>query len=107
MKNKAIALSILLFASGAAFAQSLLNSAGQSLEGAAQNQAEDAAKQKALQAAPSGVQQGYQTLEADKDKAQQLKSTLDAAPSTPGGAVNAAEGQVKQKAAGKALDLMH
>lgn len=106
MKNKAILLSILLLASGAAFAQSLLNSAGQSLEGAAQNQAEDAAKQKALQAAPSGVQQNIQTLQTDKDQAQQLKGTLDAAPSTPGGAVDAVEGQAKQKAAGKALDLL-
>lgn len=113
MQNKIIILCSLLLVSGAVPAQqSLLNSAAQTLEsaqGVEQNlnnapallkqQAEGAALQKLDQAVPVEALQGIET-------ANQLKSKADSLPTSTDTAVNAVEGQAKQKAAEKALDLL-
>lgn len=112
MKNNIIMLCIFMLASGTAYSQSLLNPAGQSIEGAAKNQLENSAEQKLLQSAPSGVQQGLQEIEAGKAKLQQLQQlqgTPSAAPTSTGltgGIENAVQGQVKQNAEEKALNLL-
>ena len=112
MQKIAILISSLLLVSGNVLAQqSLFDTANQTLDKAQdanavvngtpaslQDQAEQSAKDKLYQAAPGELQQGVQTYDA----AQQLKSSVP----TPGGAANAVEGQVKQKAAEKLLDSL-
>ena len=113
MKNIAILFGSLLLASTAAMAQSSLLDAAQTLQNtqnavdsvktapeALKSGAEDAAKQKLIQATPSEVTQGVETVN-------KVKSATDAAPKSTGAAVNAVEGKAKQKAAEKALDLLH
>ncbi|WP_347988227.1 hypothetical protein [Methylomonas sp. AM2-LC] len=111
MRNKAIILSSLLFlASGNSMAQSFLNSATQAVE--------NAGEQAVVNAAPAPVQQGVNAI----NQAQQLNNLSNGAtgltnatglpttvtPPTPtaSGVVNAVEGEAKQEAAQKALNLL-
>jgi hypothetical protein len=73
----------------------------------AQDAVKDAAQQKLEQAVPAEAKQGLETLKAGKESALDLKGKVDAAPKSTGEAVDLVKGKAKQKAAGKALDLLN
>lgn len=74
------------------------------------DQAQDAVKgavqEKVDQAVPAEAKQGVETLKAGKEAATDLKGKVDAAPKTPGEAAAVVKDKAKEKAAGKALDLL-
>jgi hypothetical protein len=131
MKNKVILISLLIASSSVLAEQSVATSAtpaatvesveatGQPLEkanavknateaapAAAQDQttgvAKEAAKAKVDEATPAQVKQGAETLKKGKKTAKKVKM-----PKSTSEASEAVEGKVKEKAAEKALEMVH
>lgn len=78
--------------------------------GVVKEQAQDAVKgavqEKVEQAVPAEAKQGVETLKAGKEAATDLKGKVDAAPKSTGEAAAVVKDKAKEKAAGKALDLL-
>lgn len=93
------AASALEAAGAAGQAKQAVQAAPGLLKDQAQETVKEAAQQKVEQAVPAEVKQGAETLS-------NLKGKVDAAPKSTGEATAVVKDHVKQKAAGKALDLL-
>jgi len=70
---------------------------------AAKQQAVEAAKEKVEAATPKEAKQAVETVKSGKEAAKELKGKVDAVPKS----TKAVKQKAKQKAAEKALDLLH
>ncbi|WP_415879860.1 hypothetical protein [Methylomonas sp. TEB] len=86
-------------AGAAGQAQKAVQTAPGVLKDQAQETAKETAQQKVEQAVPAEVKQGAETVT-------DLKGKVDAAPKSAGEATAVVKDRAKQKAAGKALDLL-